>query len=591
MVLNQSIFAFGAVLLTVLVSLALGAELVARLARRDLVDPHTLLGAALAATALGLALFPALLEWATGGLRFVGSERPWPAYLVSAVWTTVASAGPALLCAGLVFPLTFALAAGNPVLGRGGAGAPLGRLVAANTVGALLGALAAPYALLPAAGPWASFAWIAVLFAVPGFFVADVTRTRHAVRAAVLAGAVLAVFVTASPLQRSAVKLARGESLIAAFGSASGVVAVIERGGERLIRTDDHYVLGGTGEQVHEERQAHLPLLLHPRPRRVAFVGSATGISAGAALLHPIERLSVVELIPDVVRAARDFFRRANRGVYDDPRSDVVLDDARNFLRFTHSRFDVVIADLFVPWRSGTGALYTREHFEAVKRRLEPGGLFCQWLPLYQLSRSEFDSIAATFLDVFPRSGLYRGDFFGAYPIVALIGFEGRAAPARLVEAAAQRLGTRGVGDRWVTDPAGVFALYVGPLDAAAPWLAGVARNTDDRPRIQYLAARTHLGGERGKPNAFVGLDWARFATRSSRAESGRDGLHPDLTASARRSRAGGAALQLAGAYWVEGRREDSARALELASELLAPQLLRNAPADPTAAEVWPAEE
>ncbi|UCE87568.1 MAG: hypothetical protein JSU66_07595, partial [Deltaproteobacteria bacterium] len=393
LVLNQSVYAFGAVLVTVLLALALGAELTAQLARRDRLDPRTLLGAALALTALGLALFPALLAWATDGLRFVGTGRPWPAYLVSALGTAAVCAGPALLCAGLVFPLTFARAAREPAVGRAGAAAPLGRLLAANTVGALLGALAAPYLLLPAAGVFASFGWLALLYAVAALCIADVTSTRRAARAALLVAGGALVLITASPLNRAPVRLAPGETLLEALRSASGVVAVIERGGERLIRTDDHYVLGGTGEQVHEERQAHLPLLLHPRPERVAYVGSATGISAGAALLHPVRRLFVVELVPDVARAARAFFGAANRGVYDDARSEVVLDDARNFLRLTRARFDVVIADLFVPWRSGTGALYTREHFEAVRDRLLPGGLFCQWLPLYQLSRAEFDSI------------------------------------------------------------------------------------------------------------------------------------------------------------------------------------------------------
>ena len=62
-----------------------------------------------------------------------------------------------------------------------------------------------------------------------------------------------------------------------------------------------------------------------------------------------------------------------------------MLDDARNFLRATSERFDVIVADLFVPWQAGTGALYAREHFEAARAHLAPGGLFCQWLPLYQL--------------------------------------------------------------------------------------------------------------------------------------------------------------------------------------------------------------
>src|SRR5262249_17412847 len=162
---------------------------------------------------------------------------------------------------------------------------------------------------------------------------------------------------------------------------------------------------------------AHLPLVLAPDAKRVAYAGSATGISAGGALAHPIDALFLVELVPGVADAAARWFGDANHGVYRDPRTHVVLDDARNFLRLTGERFDAVIADLFVPWQSGAGALYTREHFAAVRERLAPGGLFCQWLPLYQLGEPEFASIAATFLDVFPNAAVFRGDFYGRFPI------------------------------------------------------------------------------------------------------------------------------------------------------------------------------
>ena len=151
----------------------------------------------------------------------------------------------------------------------------------------------------------------------------------------------------------------------------------------------------------------------------------------------------VVEIVPGLVDAARRFFGDSNRSVYDDARVRVVLDDARNFLATTRERFDVVIADLFVPWRSGAGALYTREHFEAVRSRLQEGGLFCQWLALYQLSREEFDIVMATFLDVFPRSALFRGDFYGRFPIVGLakrleeVFFPGDTDPALIPRASA----------------------------------------------------------------------------------------------------------------------------------------------------------
>jgi spermidine synthase len=326
--------------------------------------------------------------------------------------------------------------------------------------------------------------------------------------------------------------------------------------------------------------------VLAPHARRVAYVGSATGISAGGALAHPIESLHLVEIVPGVARAAEHFFGDANRGVYRDPRTHVVLDDARNFIRATRERFDVVIADLFVPWQAGTGSLFTREHFEAVRDHLEPGGLFCQWLPLYQLSEEELRVITATFLDVFPNAALFRGDFYGSFPIAALVGFTGEAPAPAEIDEAARRLAAAGVTDRWVTDPAGVWSLYVGPLASITGAWANEPRNTDNWPVIEELAAATHAGGNRGKLDPVVGLKWVRVTESVREAAHGGDALFA-LDAEDQRAVEGGAALQMAGALYVTQQTEAASRAFARASELLPGRLVREAEADATAAELW----
>ena len=89
---------------------------------------------------------------------------------------------------------------------------------------------------------------------------------------------------------------------------------MVEAGGHQRIKLDNFYVLGGTASTGDERMQAHVPLLLHPAPRNVAFLGLGTGITAGAALLHPVERVTVLEIVPGVVAVARDYFRAANLG-------------------------------------------------------------------------------------------------------------------------------------------------------------------------------------------------------------------------------------------------------------------------------------
>jgi spermidine synthase len=596
LVLDQSVYAFGAVLVVVFASLAAGSAIVATVYASGRISPPAMLAAALVLSALGLALFPELFHRVTGGLRYVEASGGWGP-LGAALATAAAAAGPPLLAVALVFPSVLAVSGtssqdpaarpvatpvATPIATR------LGRLLAANTAGAVAGALLAPFALLPGLGPWRAFAALAVVYGAAALLVPSSHRRARLWQAGALAGGWMVVLAVANPLALSAVTAGPGEVVLFEATTPAGVVAVLEHDGERLIRTDNHYNLGGSRDAVHQERQGHLPLLLHPGARRVAFLGSATGISAGAATLHPIAAMHLVELVPGVAQAAIHHFHDANRGVHEDPRTRLVLDDARNFLRVTSERFDAIVGDLFVPWRSGTHALYAREHFAAARERLEPDGLFCQWLPLYQLTEEQLLVIAATFLDVFPQSAVFRGDFFGRFPIIALVGWKGRPAPAAAVSASAARLAKALDSDRWLTGPVGVWSLYVGPLGPLAPDLVDVPRNRDDRPRIAFLAARTHVGGSRVLLEPMSGLRWVRFQESLQRAAQRHgDDIYPDLDERQRAAVRGGTWLQIASALWVAGRADEASQALERAAHALPRHLLADAPADPTAADVW----
>src|SRR5258705_9524935 len=135
--------------------------------------------------------------------------------------------------------------------------------------------------------------------------------------------------------------------------------------------------------------QAHIPLLLHPQPQRIAFLGLGTGITAGGALFHPGLNIEAVELVPEVVRVAADYFATENGNFCTQPYARLIIDDARNFLRGSRATFDVIITDIVVPWQQGEAALYTIEHFAAARRRLNTNGVFCVWLPTFQLGDTE----------------------------------------------------------------------------------------------------------------------------------------------------------------------------------------------------------
>jgi len=577
-VLDQSTFALGAILTTTLLSLAVGAVSVALL-RKRLPSPSLVAGSASLA-AFAFAGFPAVFVAATDGLSLVVAPRETATYVPRAMLLCALVAGPSLIAAAGVLPSLF-VRAGEEAEGDGrAAGHVAGALLAANTIGAVTGALVAPYVLLPTLGLWPSFVVLALVYASMSALAVRPRRYAFAV------GITLAVVCgLAQPWRYPPLKIAEGDELLHTHRSAAGLVAVIKRGDDLLIQTDNHYVLGGTADAKHQERQGHLPLLLHPAPRRVAFVGTATGSSAGVAFIHGVEELVTVEIMPGVAGAAARYFGAHNATVYADPRTRVVEDDVRSFLRTTEERFDVIVADLFVPWRAETGSLYTVEHFSRVKERLRSGGMFCQWLPLYQLGSVELESILVTFLDVFPEAQVFRGDFYGAHAIVALMGAPGGDLDPATASVAATEIERQGVDDRWVTHPLGPWALYVGPLRSLASQLIDAPLNRENEPVVEFASARNparHSGRTSWTASRTTWLELSRTMLRGRDWESRRDSL------AGRRTAAGGFALQTASTHWVEGNREAASRALGQAVKLLPRELLADAPPDPTASDVWP---
>jgi spermidine synthase len=294
--------------------------------------------------------------------------------------------------------------------------------------------------------------------------------------------------------------------------------------------------------------------------------------------MHPVEEIILVEIVPEVQELAAEWFDEFNLGVYRDPRTRLVVEDGRNHLRGTPEQYDAVVADLFVPNHSGVGAMYSREHFESVKQRLAPGGVFCQWLPIYQLRTEEFLIIAATFLEVFPDATLWRGDFFVHNPTAALVGIAGEPASVGEIDAAAKRLLERGAEDRWITDPGALWMFYLGPLEGVLD-LANVPRNSDGWPVFEYFAART-TDPQRA---VFRGQAWPNIWRRTADATSPDDPIFPGRPFA--RTLAGkamaGAGLMVA----AEGDRK-IAEAISLLRANVPAELLEHP--DKTVSEFWP---
>ncbi len=503
-----SIYVFGAVLVTFLVSLALGAGVAHVLARRRGVSSERALGGfLLIAGALVALTIPAYLLW-TGGLRPPPPGQAFGAYVLRLVGGGALVLGLPVVALGVVFPWLMKVAEGS----REGPGRIVGRLAAWNTAGAIVGSLLGGFVLLPVLGLWGSIRAIAILYAALGVGSRILWSQRGSRVATTLCFlAVIAAFLVPAPV----VRLRPDETLLEVRESAAGSVAVIERDGERKLVFDNVFTLGGTHDARWEAMQTHVPLCLHPAPKQVFFLGLGTGLTAAAALEHPVERVVVAELVPDVIAAADTWFRPFTTALFaPDSAVDVRADDARHALRWSSEAYDVVVGDLFFPWEPGTTYLYTVEHFRAVRERLAPGGIFAQWLPCYQLTEAEFLGIARTMMEAFDEVLLWRGDFFADKPLLALVGYRdpARLDPAGLRAAAAALGGPGGVDLAEGADTIPLH-LYAGNLTAARSLLARAEILTDDRPWLAFSAPRSERAHQAGSTGLFVGANLLAFET------------------------------------------------------------------------------
>jgi spermidine synthase len=281
----------------------------------------------------------------------------------------------------------------------------------------------------------------------------------------------------------------------------------------------------------------------------------------------------VIELVPEVATAARAHFAPWNANLLERADVRLVLDDGRRYLAASRDNFDVIVSDLFVPWNPGTGNLYAREMYETAARRLAPDGLFCQWLPLYQLTREEFDIIVRTFLSVFPHVGLWRDDFYSELPVVGLVG---QLAPKPLD---LTRIHERALHlpdwskDPLFSTPRGLLMLYAGSLSAVPDLFGSAPLNTDDNPLIEFLAPKLTRVNSTSNTDWFIGKSLASFYDiLDKRWESTPDPLLPASEQINTARRAGTALYHYAVA--AAGRDEIAARRYETDVRALVPEIV-----------------
>lgn len=372
-------------------------------------------------------------------------------------------------------------------------GVGLGLALGANTLGAALAAPLVAWVLVPALGSQGALLLVALGYVL-------LTQPARWPRPWVAGAAVVvgATAVLAPPL--AFIDIPDGGKVLSyREGSLAAVSVVADADGVARLRINNRQQEGSSATLLADARQALLPALLHPAPERALFLGLGTGVTAWAAAADPRLQVDAAELLPEVI-AASALFRTADAdagagagagaGSGQGPR--LIAADARRFIKAAGPRYDLIVSDNFHPARSGSGLLYTVEHFRAVRERLAPGGLFCQWLPLHQLDLETLRSVVQSFLAVYPNASAVLATNSLQTPVLGLVArpdvprFRLTAVQARLVGYG----GTQRLVDFGFPDAFSVLGSLVADAGGLLRFAGAAPLNTDDRPLVSYRAPR-----------------------------------------------------------------------------------------------------
>jgi spermidine synthase len=505
---GASVYTFSLILTVFLSGLGIGGLIGSRIVRRRRRDAAAMLGAVQASLAFAIgygawAIVNVLPAWQPTA-QFLPAVRsdPWLTFAFDALRCAVAML-PAAMLWGASFPLTLACGERRRNdAGGGGFHHHVARVNAVNTAGALAGAIVFTLIGIPRLGSHGAQQLLVLLAAASGVIVflgvADSMRPRRLSVIAVMTLAAIAI-VPAVPGRL----IAYGRSVnswdsIARFlylaeGATASVAVTENRGGAKQFHIAGKVEASDMDIDMRLERMlGHIPALLHPNPRSVLIVGVGAGVTAGALSIHPeIERIVICEIEPVVPRSARAYFGEENHHVFDDPRVELIFDDARHFLQTTDEKFDIITSDPIHPWVRGAATLYSLEYLTLARNHLTPGGVVTQWVPLYETDIPSVKSELGTFAKVFPDTTLWNPDLLEeGYDLVALGRVEQTPIrhadlQARLNAAPAVK---QSLADVMLKSAADILGSYAGRGKDLAPWLADAEINRERHLRLQYLA-------------------------------------------------------------------------------------------------------
>ena len=436
--------------------------------------------------------------------------RPWYNFQFDFV-RAVLTALPAAALWGASFPLALAaVAAKGQDPGR-----LVGRVYAANTMGAILGALLTSLVLIGSLGTQTTQRMMIGIAAL-GALILLVTdrnysgfvriRGRSFLRGAGILITTMVLAWTVAPVPPLLVGYGRYAAtyqqsseyfdwVYVGEGMNSSMAVSDLGGGIRNYHNAGKVQASSEPQDMRLQRMlGHLTTLVPLQPKSVLVIGCGAGVTAGAVSVDPaVEKLTIVEIEPLVPEVVSRHFGEHNFNVVDNPKTEVVIDDARHYLLTTDRKFDAITSDPFDPWVKGAATLYTTEFWLEAREHLNPGGVITVFVQLYESTLEAVKSEVATFLEVFPHGMVFANLNQGqGYDVVMLaqreptpIDLDAMDEKLRTPEYATVAQSLAEVGFYSAPQLMATFAAKKPEID---PWLADAQITRDRNLRLQFLA-------------------------------------------------------------------------------------------------------
>jgi spermidine synthase len=557
-----TVYTFSLILAVFLFGIGIGSSVGSALAR-GLERPRIALGwcqmflcGAIAWAAYTLAL--SLPFWPIDPSIAMSPWYNFPLDLARSFWVML----PAAILWGASFPLALASVAGK--------GQDPGRLVggvyAANTVGAIVGALGGSLLMVTWLGTQHSQQALIILSGLAALLVleplqsnaqADRSRSAWVGMVPIIIGAVAAALLARNiptipkllvAYGRYAATRAHQDIDVVYMGEGWNASVAVSRlpGGVLNYHNAGKVQASSEPQDMRLQRMlGHLTTLIPKSPKQVLVIGCGAGVTAGAVSIDPaVERETIAEIEPLVPKVVSTWFAAHNFNVVNNPKVHVQLDDARHYLLTTKQKFDAITSDPLDPWVKGAAMLYTREFFEIVKSHLNPGGVVTLFVQLYESNTEAVKSEIATFMEAFPNGIVWGNTQEGrGYDLVLL----GQVEPLQInVDEIQAKLNRpeyapvrRSLSEIGMFSAVDLFSTYAGRGPDLTEWMRAAAINRDRNLRLQYLAGlglnlyqsdRIYSGmlvHARYPDGLFVGSDATLMALREGIARAQGRGMAP----------------------------------------------------------------